>query len=145
MIALLGATGYVGAAFARALGKHGESFVGLSRSTLDYTRHDTLVDFLREQRPTFLINAAGYTGRPNVDACEQARAETLLGNVVLPLTVSHACAATGTPWGHVSSGCIYDGAVVTEGGKERVERDLNSPRFRHILSASPGAVRGFRE
>ena len=145
MIALLGATGFVGAAYGRALEKLGQPYAPISRRQLDYTRYDVLVRYLREQRPTFLINAAGYTGKPNVDACELAKADTLLGNVLLPLTISHACAVTGIPWGHVSSGCIYNGAVVVEGGRERVEKDLNSPEFRSVLQNSPAAIRGFRE
>jgi UDP-glucose 4,6-dehydratase len=145
MIALLGATGYVGAAFARALEKRRQPFAALSRRQLDYTRYDVLVRYLRDQRPAFLINAAGYTGKPNVDACEQAQADTLQGNVLLPLTISHACAAAGVPWGHVSSGCIYNGAVVAEGGAERTLPDLNSPDFRRVLATSPAAIRGFRE
>ena len=30
---------------------------------------------IRETKPTFLINAAGYTGKPNVDACEKHKAD----------------------------------------------------------------------
>ena len=40
--------------------------------------------FLRSKKPRFLINAAGYTGKPNVDACELAKADCLDGNAVLP-------------------------------------------------------------
>src|SRR5262245_17165265 len=106
-IVLLGASGYVGQAFARELEKRGRTFVALSRRELDYARFQTLLDFLRTNKPGFLINAAGYTGKPNVDVCEIARAETLAGNTLLPQTISHACEITGTPWAHVSSGCIY--------------------------------------
>src|SRR5688572_14296596 len=105
MILLLGASGYVGQAFAEALQKRDIAFNSLSRRQVDYTDFNTLVDLLRQHRPSFLINAAGHTGKPNVDACESERAETLSGNVLLPLTVSHACQITDTPWGQVSSGC----------------------------------------
>jgi dTDP-4-dehydrorhamnose reductase len=60
--------------------------------------------------PEFLINAAGYTGRPNVDACEFHKSECLAGNAVLPGIVAQACEAANVPWGHVSSGCIYIGS-----------------------------------
>ena len=40
-----------------------------------------------------------------MDACETARAETLAGNALLPLTIANACLAAKIPWGHVSSGC----------------------------------------
>src|SRR5437868_7000213 len=77
MIVLLGASGYIGQAFAQALAKGKQPFRTLARKELDYTRYDVLLEFLRETRPSFLINAAGYTGKPNVDACELAKADTL--------------------------------------------------------------------
>ncbi len=110
MILLLGGTGYIGVAFALELANRREPFTALSRQELNYTRFDLLLGYLRANRPAFVINAAGYTGKPNVDACETARADTLQGNTLLPQTIAQACAATGTPWGHVSSGCIYAGA-----------------------------------
>src|SRR6266436_4056860 len=105
MILLLGATGYIGQAFQRELTRRNWQFTALSRKEIDYSRFDVLLNFLRENKPVFLINAAGYTGKPNVDACETARAETLAGNTLLPLTIAHACMAAGIPFGHVSSGC----------------------------------------
>ena len=129
MILLLGGNGYVGRAFQRALERHGCSFVALSRATCDYTRAGVLLQILQDQNPDFLINAAGYTGKPNVDACERARAETLLGNVVLPQTISQACSVTQTPWGHVSSGCIYNGAIVAG----QIRSDLTEPDGQRLL------------
>ena len=46
---------------------------------IEVPTNDALTAFLRETKPQFLINAAGYTGKPNVDACETARADTLAG------------------------------------------------------------------
>ena len=103
MILLLGSTGYIGQAFAQALRERQQPFTALSRNQLDYTRYDLLLQFLREKKPAFLVNAAGYTGKPNVDACETARADTLAGNTLFPQTIAHACLSAGIPWGHVSS------------------------------------------
>src|SRR5438445_322557 len=110
MIILLGASGYIGQAFAWELRRRGRPYTELSRKHLDYTRYDALLQFLRQTRPSFLVNAAGYTGKPNVDACENAKADTLAGNTLLPQTIAQACSVTHTPWGHVSSGCIFSGA-----------------------------------
>jgi dTDP-4-dehydrorhamnose reductase len=145
MIALLGASGYIGSAFAEALRQRGCAFTPLSRGQLDYARFSVLVDFLRGQKPAFLINAAGFTGKPNVDACEVARAETLHGNLLLPLTIAHACEVTGTPWGHVSSGCIYNGAKALRDGKWQIESDLASPEFQKLRREHPERIRGFDE
>jgi dTDP-4-dehydrorhamnose reductase len=145
MILLLGASGYIGQAFTRELQRRGRKFVPLSRRETDYTRFDVLLEFLREQKPEYVINAAGYTGKPNVDACELARADTLAGNTLLPQTIAHACAATGTPWGHVSSGCIFSGAKVVEQGKVRTEKDLTKPELLALLEKNPSAIHGFTE
>jgi dTDP-4-dehydrorhamnose reductase len=145
MIVVLGATGYVGQAFVRALEMSKRPFLPLSRATCDYSNFRTLVHFLETTRPEFLINAAGFTGKPNVDACEHAWSETLTGNTLLPLTISQACAATGTPWGHVSSGCIYQGAFVRHDTEWRIETDLNSPAIRQQIASAPDTIRGFRE
>ncbi len=111
MIILLGGSGYVGQAYQQLLTQKGIPFRNLRRAELDYCDAPTLTAFLREVRPSFLINAAGYTGKPNVDACELHKAECLFGNAVLPGRIADACAAAGVPWGHVSSGCIFTGAL----------------------------------
>ncbi|MBU6401933.1 MAG: sugar nucleotide-binding protein [Verrucomicrobia bacterium] len=145
MILLLGASGYIGQALERALRARQWDFTPLSRRQLDYTRFDCLRDILRKTKPTFVINAAGYTGRPNVDACETARAETLLGNTLLPHTIAHACLAAGIPWGHVSSGCIYTGAKISENGTLRIERDLTRPDLRSRCVEQPSSIQGYSE
>lgn len=108
MIVLLGG-GYVGGAFRALFEKEGVPYRLVRRSELDYADAASLTAFLREVRPRFLVSAAGYTGRPNVDACELHKAECLAGNAVLPGVLREACEAAGVPWGHVSSGCIFTG------------------------------------
>ena len=110
MIYLLGGSGYVGQAYQSLLTRKGLPFRNLRRADCDYTDQAVLTNLLLREKPDFLINAAGYTGKPNVDACELHKAECLFGNAVLPGRIAEACAAAGVPWGHVSSGCIYSGA-----------------------------------
>jgi dTDP-4-dehydrorhamnose reductase len=145
MILLLGASGYIGQAFVHALRERKQDFISLSRKQLDYTKFDALLKYLRENKPAFLINAAGYTGKPNVDACEDAKADTLAGNTLFPEMLAHACLVEKIPWGHVSSGCIFSGAKIGESGKTRVEKDLSQPSLRELPEKSPGAIRGFIE
>jgi len=110
LILLLGGTGYVGNAFQRILLSSGIEYRTISRSEFDYTSRDELIELIRESNADFLINAAGYTGKPNVDACEIHKADCLQGNAVLPGTIREACEATNLTWGHVSSGCIFTGS-----------------------------------
>ena len=109
MILLLGGSGYVGNAYQRLFTRLGIPFRNLVRKEVDYTSVHRLADLLAENEVEFLINSAGYTGKPNVDACENDKAACLFGNAVLPGRLREACEKTGTPWGHVSSGCIYTG------------------------------------
>jgi dTDP-4-dehydrorhamnose reductase len=146
MILLLGATGYIGTAFAEELARRGRDFRPVSRSEADYTRFGPLLDLLRSTKPEFVVNCAGFTGRPNVDACETAKADTLLGNALLPQTIAHACAAAGIPWGHISSGCIFTGAKVRGAdGIWRTETDLTRPDVLESIRADRGRLQGFTE
>ena len=128
MIYLLGGSGYVGQAYQKLLTSKGIPFKNLKRKDLDYTDVETLVKALRADKPDFLINSAGYTGKPNVDACETDKTNCLFGNAILPGRIAEACEATNTPWGHVSSGCIYTGA--REDGTEFTEADAPNFTFR---------------
>jgi dTDP-4-dehydrorhamnose reductase len=145
MILLLGASGYIGQAFAGELLRRQWPFVPLSHKAVDYSRFDLLFDYVRKIGPTFLINAAGYTGNPDVDACELARAETLYANTILPQTIARVCLMTKTPWGHVSSGGIYNGAKVVENGQTRIEKDLGRPEVLRLFSVTPERFVGFTE
>ncbi len=125
MIYLLGGSGYVGGAYQALLKRKGLAFRSLRRAEIDYTDVGILRAALQRDKPEFLINAAGYTGKPNVDACELHKAECLLGNAVLPGVVAQACEEAGVPWGHVSSGCIYTG----DGPGPNGFTELDPPNF----------------
>lgn len=145
MILLLGGTGYVGGSFVHELERRQLPYLNVSRHATDYTRFDPLLSLLKSCQPEFVINCAGYTGKPNVDACELAKADTLAGNTALPLTIAAACSASKIPWGHVSSGCIYSGAKVMIAGQTRAEKDMTKPELRTLVEKSPDCIRGFSE
>lgn len=145
MILLLGASGYLGQAFADEMHARKLSFVPLSRENLDYTRLGTLFNYVRSAKPDFIINAAGYTGRPDLDECESARADTVRANTLLPQTVARACYLTKIPLGHVSSGSIYSGAKLEQEGGWRIVSDLNEAEARRTFEAQPDRFLGFAE
>src|ERR1017187_8937431 len=145
MILLLGASGYIGEAFAKELQRRKTEFVPLARKQVNYTRFDLLLEFLRAKKPALVINAAGYTGKPNVDACELDKAGTVVGNTLLPQTIAHACAAAAIPWGHISSGCIFSGAKISRNGTVRVEKDMTQPELHALAEKKSAAVLGFTE
>ena len=142
MILLLGSTGYVGQAFATELRRRGHSFIPLTRKAINYADFSLLFDYVRRVKPRFIINAAGYRGRPNVDACEVAREDTLFANTLLPQTIARVCSMTDTPWGHVSSGCIYRGAKLILNGRTQ---DIAGPELRRLFSECPEKICGYTE
>jgi len=125
MITIAGGNGFIGQAFQRFFKERGLAFFVLSRKETDYTRPEELEKALKKIRPDFLINAAGFTGRPNVDGCEDHKAECLMANAVLPGIIGKVCQDLGLPWGHVSSGCIYSGRRPDGGGF----REEDPPNF----------------
>jgi UDP-glucose 4,6-dehydratase len=145
MIVLLGSSGYFGGAFAAELRRRGQSFIPLTRSAFDYTRFDYLFDYLRNMKPAFLINAAGFVCPPEQEGSEKAREQSMLANALLPQMVARVCLMTKTPWGHVSSGSIYTGAKIVEHGEARVERDLCRRRLREHFDQHPERFVGFNE
>ena len=94
MITLIG-HGYVG--------KHIAAELDNQKLTYSWITHRDTVP----NDTTMIINAAGYTGSPNVDACEQHKQETINGNVVFPLQLE--AANPFTPIIHITSGCVYTG------------------------------------
>ena len=106
---LLGASGFTGYEFRTQLRLRGHSCIPIGRNNCDYYQPGVLQHLLKSQKPDALINCAGYTGKPNVDACELDKTNCLQANSVLPGIISDACEALDIPWGHVSSGCIFTG------------------------------------
>ncbi len=143
MIYLLGGSGYVGGAYQALFRLRGVPYRSVSRAELNYTDGKALRAALLRDKPEFLVNAAGYTGKPNVDACELHKAECLLGNAVLPGIVAQACEDAGIPWGHVSSGCIYSGDG--PGGKGFTEEDLPNFTFRSNHCSFYSGTKGLGE
>lgn len=59
----------------------------------------------------WIVNCAGVTGTPNVDACEKDKFGTLKGNTLLPIALQRISDDIGCRFAHFSSGCIYSGDI----------------------------------
>jgi dTDP-4-dehydrorhamnose reductase len=145
MILLLGASGYIGRTFASELRRRGHCFIPLTRRAFDYTRFDFLFDYLRTMRPAFLINAASYECLSGNPVNEAEREKMMAANAILPQMIARVCLMTKTPWGHVSSGSIYDGAKVVENGEPTVHRFLGEPEALNLFATQPDLFHGFTE
>ena len=123
---LLGKSGYLAKKFSILESSH--EIISIGRNKINYYEKSEIFSSLKNIKPTYLINVAGFTGKPNVDACELAKYESLQGNAVLPGIVREVCEDLKIPWGHVSSGCIYSGR--RPDGKGWTEEDEPNFSFR---------------
>lgn len=110
MILLLGGSGYVGSALAANLRSRNLPFIAPGHHELDAASKDAVAALVKSQRPDFVINAIGFTGRPNIDGTEREKFRCLVANTVVPGVLAEVLAELNILWGHVSSGCIFDGA-----------------------------------
>lgn len=75
------------------------------------TPHDKAMHAIHKNRYDWVVNCAGVTGSPNVDACEADKKGTLQGNTVFPIQLQEACERNFVRMSHFSSGCIYMGDI----------------------------------
>lgn len=62
---------------------------------------------LDKYKPSHVLNAAGSTGRPNVDWCEDHKVETVRNNVIGALNLADCCHLKGIHITIFATGCIY--------------------------------------
>ncbi|KAJ6728281.1 hypothetical protein OIU74_006352 [Salix koriyanagi] len=64
--------------------------------------------YIQNIRPTHVFNAAGVTGRPNVDWCESHKTETIRTNVAGTLTLADVCREHNILMVNFATGCIFE-------------------------------------
>jgi 3,5-epimerase/4-reductase len=122
---LFGKTGWIGGKLIDLLSAQGKTVHLASCRT--YERESVLRE-IDQYQPTHILNAAGVTGRPNVDWCEDHRAETIRSNVLGSLMIADICDERNIHHTLFATGCIfeYDEAHVI-GGQGFTEED--TPNF----------------
>lgn len=124
MILLIGSTGYIGSEFKRQCELWGREFRTVSYLEVFLPRFE---EYLKGVH--CVINASGYTGKPNVDKCEEEKDQCIWGNIVVPMKIIEWCRGMEITYGHVSSGCIYQGR--REDGNPFTECDKPNFSFKH--------------
>ena len=79
-----------------------------SNAELNYHEGSALSMFLLNKDIDVVINAAGFTGRPNVDEAEEKKELCWKLNVKIPLQINKLCNRLKINYIHISSGCIYN-------------------------------------
>ena len=123
---VFGKSGWIGQKIIAMLKSQGKEVHLASCRT--YNR-ESVARELDQYNPTHVINAAGVTGRPNVDWCESNKAETVRSNVIGTLNVSDLCEERGIHVTLYATGCIfeYDEDHPVRSGKGFLETD--KPNF----------------
>jgi len=86
----------------------------VNKLKFDYTDQDHLFKRLTELKMSHdevvIINCVGYTGKPNVDACErdENKPDCWNLNAILPAKLALTAKRADCKFIHISSGCIYD-------------------------------------
>mmetsp|Transcript_38583 Transcript_38583/g.62245 ORF Transcript_38583/g.62245 Transcript_38583/m.62245 type:complete len:695 (-) Transcript_38583:392-2476(-) len=101
---VFGRSGWIGGDLGRILEKQGTDYQFAT------ARLDNAADVERDiihSGCTHVLNAAGLTGRPNVDWCETHRKEVIKVNVLGTLGLADICATHGVHMTNFATGCIF--------------------------------------
>lgn len=100
--------GYIGTHLIRHLGGR-HTIQILTKKIVDYTSLSSFSEYLRTNKFDIAVNCSGYTGKPNVDACEDDKENCWNYNAVYPARTAITLNSFGIPFIQISSGCIYQG------------------------------------
>jgi dTDP-4-dehydrorhamnose reductase len=118
---IVGKTGWIGQKLGELLTAQGKTWRFLDARM---ESRDAVARELDEHKPTHVLNAAGVTGRPNVDWCEDHKQETIRANVIGLLNLCDLTHARGIHLTNFATGCIYSyDAAHPIGGKTFTEDD----------------------
>lgn len=99
-----------------------------------YNRESVIAE-IEKYNPTHILNAAGVTGRPNVDWCEDHRVETIRTNVIGCLTIADICAERGIHHLLYATGCIFEyddeHVIGGQGFKEEDKPNFHGSYYSH--------------
>ena len=100
-----GKTGWFGQKMVIVLKNLGHNAVS-AESRLE--NREQIIKEIETVKPDFIINAAGITGRPNVDWCEGHKQETVRTNVLGVLNLADIAYSKGLHVTNLSTGCLYN-------------------------------------
>jgi 3,5-epimerase/4-reductase len=96
--------GWVAGHLKELLQKQGKD---VETTTVRMEEREAVLRVLNQVKPTHVLNAAGCTGRPNVDWCEDNREATMRSNVVGTMNLADCCFLKGIHCTVFATGCIY--------------------------------------
>lgn len=107
-ILITGAYGMLGSDLREVLKSH--ELIATGSGDLDITDKETVIKFIRDNSPEFVINAAAYTA---VDDCETHYDDAYAVNATGPENLAIACSELDIPLVHISTDYVFDGSKTT--------------------------------
>jgi len=89
----------------------------------------SLIADIRSIKPSHVFNAAGLTGRPNVDWCESHKTETIRVNVAGTLTLADVCRENDLLMMNFATGCIFEYDAAHPEGSGIGFKEEDKPNF----------------
>ena len=121
-----GRNGWIGGLLGKLLTEQGLRWsYGIARLE---DRGGVLAD-IRRAKPTHILNAAGITGRPNVDWCESNRQDTIRTNVIGVLNLVDVCHLERIHVTNFATGCIYSYDATHTVGSDTGFTEIDPPNF----------------
>ncbi|CDY20084.1 BnaA01g29180D [Brassica napus] len=123
---IYGKTGWLGGLLGKLCEKQGIAYE-YGKGRLE-DRASVMAD-VRSVKPTHVFNAAGVTGRPNVDWCESHKTETIRANVAGTLTLADVCRENGLLMMNFATGCIFEYDAAHPEGSGIGFKEEDKPNF----------------
>ena len=118
-ILITGAYGMLGSDLREVLKNH--ELIATGSKDLDITDKEKVIEFISQNSPEIVINAAAYTA---VDDCETSYDDAYAVNAIGPRNLAIACNKLGIPLIHISTDYVFDGSKRTP----LVENDKLGPQ-----------------
>ncbi|KAL0320578.1 UNVERIFIED_CONTAM: trifunctional UDP-glucose [Sesamum radiatum] len=119
-------TGWIGGLLGKLCEKQGITYE-YGKGRLE-DRSQLVADILAI-KPTHVFNAAGVTGRPNVDWCESHKTETIRTNVAGTLNLADVCREHGLLMMNFATGCIFEYDAAHPEGSGIGFKEEDKPNF----------------
>lgn len=123
---IYGRTGWIGGLLGKLCEKQGIPFE-YGKGRLE--DRSSLIADIQNVKPTHVFNAAGVTGRPNVDWCESHKTETIRTNVAGTLTLADVCREHGILMINYATGCIFEYNATHPEGSGIGFKEEDKPNF----------------
>lgn len=100
-----GKTGWIGHQLVKILQDQGYRAISANSKLED---RESILSEIKNVKPDCIINAAGVTGRPNVDWCEDNKQATIRANIIGALNLADCAYLNEIHMINLGTGCIYE-------------------------------------